>query len=557
MTNPRPAPGTLQPADWPDWPEAAQQRYRAAGYWKEEVFGALPATQAIERPNDIALVDGHRRWTYSALEAEVGAVYRALYRLGLRKGDRVIVQLPNCAEFVTTWFALQRLGAVPVHAMPGHRRYEISHLATVTEAVAYVIPDRHARFDHRELAIDVRAAHPSLRHVIVVGEVASDSGFTTYEELRSSKVPEAEAPRPDVAASELALLLLSGGTTGTPKLIPRTHQDYLYNARAAAEACEMGPDTVYLAILPIAFNFTMSCPGILGTLQAGGRVVIAPSPSPSTAFELIERERVTITAVNPSLVPYWLTEFETSEADLSSLQVLQVGGARLADDLARRVSPTLGCRLQQVFGMAEGLLNLTALDDPEDLVCSTQGHPVSPADEVIIVDGTDRQVPDGEVGELLTRGPYTLRGYYRSPEHNTTHFTEDGFYRTGDLVRRLPSGHLNVVGRVKDQINRGGEKIAATEVEDHLLAHPDILAVAMVPATDIALGERSVAFVVCRGEEPTPRELAAFLRDRGLAPYKTPDSVRKIAHLPLTPVGKTDKKALRALFENGSSSQTQ
>ncbi|MFD4985479.1 (2,3-dihydroxybenzoyl)adenylate synthase [Streptomyces sp. NPDC058374] len=533
--------------DWPDWPAQAAQHYREAGYWRDEVFGDLPSRQASIRPRATALVDGDRRWTYAALAADVEVLHRSLYRRGVRRGDRVIVQLPNRAEFVLLWFALQRLGAVPVHALPGHRRHEIDHLARITGAVAYVIPDRHARFDHRPLAVELRAEHPSLRHTIVVGDPGSHADLVPYETLLDPQAPPVTDPQPPFAAGALALLLLSGGTTGTPKLIPRTHQDYAYNARAAAEVCRLDADSVYLAVLPIAFNFTMSCPGILGTLQAGGTVVLSPSPSPATALELIEREKVTVTAVNPPLVPYWLREHEEGSHDLSSLTLLQVGAARLADDLARRIGPTLGCRLQQVFGMAEGLLNLTDLDDPDELVCSTQGRPVSPADEVRIVGQDDEPLPDGEVGELLTRGPYTLRGYYRSPELARTHFTEDGFYRTGDLVRRLPTGHLSVVGRVKEQINRGGEKIDATEVEEHLLAHPGIDSVALVAAPDTELGERSVAFLMCDGPAPGARELAVFLRGRGLAGYKAPDQVEVIGQMPLTPVGKTDKNALRKL----------
>lgn len=176
-------------------------------------------------------------------------------------------------------------------------------------------------------------------------------------------------------------------------------------------------------------------------------------------------------------------------------------------------------------------------------------RPVSPADEVLVVGQDGKALPDGHVGELLTRGPYTLRGYYRSPELARTHFTEDGFYRTVDLVRRLPTGHLSVVGRVKEQINRGGEKIDATEVEEHLLAHSGIDSAALVAAPDPELGERSVAFLVCACPAPSARELAVFLRERGLAAYKAPDQVKVVKQLPLTPVGKTDKNALRKMAE--------
>ncbi|MFD5055492.1 (2,3-dihydroxybenzoyl)adenylate synthase [Streptomyces tendae] len=531
------------------WSEAESARYRAAGHWQGVAFGARLRALAAAHGGHAALVDGERRWSYAELDAEADRVARGLRGLGIGRGDRVVVQLPNCAEFLLVWFGLQRLGAVPVHAMPGHRRREIGHLVRVAGAVACVVPDRHARFDHRELMREVRAEQGpggSLRHVVVVGESGPEEGFVPFEALRTQEPAESRPTADDggADAADVALLLLSGGTTGLPKLIPRTHDDYSYNARACAEVCALDARSVYLAVLPLGFNFAFACPGVLGTLMAGGTVVVAPDPSPQTAYALVEREGVTLTSLTPPLVPHWIDEAASGSWDLGSLSVVQVGGARLPEDHARKLGPALGVTVQQVFGMAEGLINLTRLDDPEDLVCATQGRPVSPDDEVLVVDADGRPVPDGTAGELLTRGPYTLRGYYRAEEHNRTAFTPDGHYRSGDVVRRLPSGHLVVVGRIKDQINRGGEKVAAVEVEEQLLTHPAITAAALVGVPDERWGERSVAFVVCTGAAPGVREVAAHLKKRGLAGYKAPDEVVRVPALPLTAVGKVDKAAL-------------
>ncbi|WP_282085346.1 (2,3-dihydroxybenzoyl)adenylate synthase [Streptomyces tendae] len=534
------------------WSEAEAARYRAAGHWQGVTFGARLRASAAGHGGRVALVDGERRWTYAELDAEADRVAHGLGGLGIGRGDRVVVQLPNRAEFLLVWFGLQRLGAVPVHAMPGHRRREIGHLVRVAGAVACVVPDRHARFDHRELMREVRAEQGpggSLRHVVVVGDPGPDEGFVPFEALRAEVPAESAAAAVADAdggadAADVALLLLSGGTTGLPKLIPRTHDDYSYNARACAEVCALDGRSVYLAVLPLGFNFAFACPGVLGTLMAGGTVVVAPDPSPQTAYALVEREGVTLTSLTPPLVSHWMDEAASGSWDLGSLSVVQVGGARLPEDHARKLGPALGVTVQQVFGMAEGLINLTRLDDPEDLVCATQGRPVSPDDEVLVVDGEGRPVPDGTAGELLTRGPYTLRGYYRAEEHDRTAFTPDGHYRSGDVVRRLPSGHLVVVGRIKDQINRGGEKVAAVEVEEQLLTHPAITAAALVGVPDERWGERSVAFVVCTGAAPGAREVAAHLKERGLAGYKAPDEVVRVPALPLTAVGKVDKAAL-------------
>jgi 2,3-dihydroxybenzoate-AMP ligase len=518
----------------PTWPEADAERYRAAGLWNGETFGAFLADRASRFAGRTAVVgaDG-TRWTYAELDERATALAAGFADLGIAPGDRVVVQLPNLPHHVEVLFGLWRAGALPVFALPAHRRSELVSFAAAAEAVAIVTVDRHAGFDHQTLAVDVARAVPSVEHVIVASEL---------DALRAPAHRMLWEPR----SSAVAFLQLSGGTTGTPKLIPRTHDDYLYSVRRSAEICGLSTGSVYLCALPAAHNFPMSSPGILGVLHAGGTVVLAPSPDPQTCFELIARERVTITALVPPLLLAWL-EARRPEHDLSSLRLVQVGGAKPAPEAARRVWPVLGCRLQQVFGMAEGLVNYTRPDDPEELVVGTQGRPTSEAfDEVRIVDDAGREVPDGAPGHLLTRGPYTIRGYY--DDADPASFTADGFYRTGDVVRRLPSGHLVVEGRAKDQINRGGEKIAPDEVEDHLLAHPAVHDVAVVGVPDGRLGERSCAVLVARSgaDVPTAAEIRRFLRDRGVAAFKVPDRVEVVARFPQTGVGKVSRRDLRA-----------
>ncbi len=344
----------------------------------------------------------------------------------------------------------------------------------------------------------------------------------------------------------MALFLLSGGTSGPPKLIPRTHADYAYQLRASAALCGVGPHSRYLCALPMGHNFALACPGVLGTLRAGGTAVLAPAPTPEECFPLIERAGVTVTSLVPPLVPLWLDAAEWTDSDLSSLALLQVGGSRLDPATAERVADGLGCALQQVYGMAEGLLNFTRPGDPEEEVLHTQGRPLSPADEVRVVreDGTD--AAPGEVGELYTRGPYTLRGYYRADALNRLRFTEEGYYRSGDLVRRTAAGNFEVVGRTNDVVNRGGEKVPCQEVEEHLLADPRIVSAAVVALPHPLMGEQTCACVVFRDEaELTLRQVQAVLRERGVAAYKLPDRLVALPGMPLTGVGKIDKRALR------------
>ncbi|MCY8921793.1 (2,3-dihydroxybenzoyl)adenylate synthase [Bacillus atrophaeus] len=519
------------------WPKEFAEKYRKEGCWLGETFGGMLRERAALYGGRIAVTCGERNWSYKELDERADSLAAGFRKLGIKQLDRVVVQLPNIAEFFEVCFALFRLGALPVFALPSHRSSEITYFCEFAEAAAYIIPDTYSGFDYRGLARQVQDKLPTLQHVVVVGEAEE---FIALGDLHADPVN-----LPEVSSAEVAFLQLSGGSTGLSKLIPRTHDDYIYSLRISAEVCHLDENSVYLAALPMAHNYPLSSPGVLGTLYAGGRVVLAPTPSPDDSFPLIERERVTMTALVPPLAMVWMDAVSTRQDDLSSLQVLQVGGAKFGAEAARRVKTTFDCTLQQVFGMAEGLVNYTRLDDPEELIVNTQGRPMSPFDEVRVLDDDDREVEQGQTGHLLTRGPYTIRGYYKADEHNAKSFTPDGFYRTGDLVSLTESGYVVVEGRAKDQINRGGDKVAAEEVENHLLAHPDVHDAAMVSMPDEFLGERSCVFVIPRGNPPKAGELKAFLRERGLAAYKIPDRVEFIDSFPQTGVGKVSKKALR------------
>ncbi|MFD9826933.1 (2,3-dihydroxybenzoyl)adenylate synthase [Tsukamurella tyrosinosolvens] len=514
------------------FPEEFAARYRAAGYWTGETFaGFMP--EAAERFGDAEalvaqdLAGDPVRLSYRELDTAAAVTAVGLRARGIAEGDRVVLQLPNTAEFVTVLFGLFRIGAVPVFALPAHRRSELVHFVRTSGAKALITAATINRFDHRALAAEVAAE----TGVDVL--VADDAPFGDG----TGGAPATVDPE------GLAFLQLSGGTTGVPKLIPRTHADYLYSVRESAKICGLGPGTRFLVVLPVAHNFPMSSPGILGVLWAGGTVVLGTDPAPSKAFPLIEAEKVTMTSLVPPLAMLWLQAAPAATADLASLDVLQVGGAKFPPEAARRVTPELGCRLQQVFGMAEGLVNYTRDDDPEDIVLGTQGRAISPDDEVRVLDDDGAPVAAGEPGHLHTRGPYTIRGYLGGVDAES--FDAEGFYRTGDIVRRLPSGHLVVEGRAKDQINRGGEKIAAEEVENHLLAHPLVIDAAVVAVADEFLGERTCAVVLTGDERPTVPELKKFVRARGVAEYKVPDRVEFVAEFPTTGVGKISRRELR------------
>ena len=518
------------------FPPERAATYAAVGYWTGRTLDSVLRDAAAAWPDRIGVVDTASSHTYSELDKLVDRAAAGFASIGIAPADRVLLQLPNSCRFAVALFGLLRAGAIPVMCLPGHRYAELSHFAETSAAVGLIIADTANGFDYRAMAERLVAAHPRLRHVVVDGEPGP---FTSW-----SSLPAGEPPDIELDATAPALLLVSGGTTGAPKLIPRTHDDYVYNATASAELCRLTRDDVYLVSLPAAHNFPLACPGILGAMAVGATVVFGTDPSPEAAFATIERHGVTVTALVPALAKLWAQACDWEPVTPKSLRLLQVGGAKLEPEDARQVRAALTPGLQQVFGMAEGLLNYTRLDDPPDVLEHTQGRPLSPADEVRIVDDEGEPVAPGEEGELLVRGPYTFNGYFRAERDNERCFDPDGFYRSGDLVRRGDDGYLVVTGRTKDVICRSGETIAAQGLEEQLMSHPAIWSAAAVPVPDPSLGEKICAAVVFAGPPVTLAQLNAHLDERGVATHARPDMLVALSALPTTPVGKIDKRAI-------------
>ena len=549
------------PEGFVPYPPERADAYRAAGYWTGRPLDSLLRDAADTWPHRTAVIDAGRALTFAELDAAADRAASGLRQLGIAPGDRVLLQLPNTNTFAIALFALLRAGALPVMCLPGHRAAELGHFAAVSDAVGLVIPDQAGGFDHRAMAAELQASHPGLRHILVDGDPGpftawpptpaerphsyAGDGVSMYSPGRSAGLgvgPATEDP---------ALLLVSGGTTGFPKLIPRTHDDYVYNATASARLCELTADDVYLVALPAAHNFPLACPGLLGAMSVGATTVLTTDPSPESAFATINRHGITVTALVPALAKLWARACEWEPEPPTTLRLLQVGGAKLAAEDAATVRAALTPGVQQVFGMAEGLLNYTRPGDPVEILDHTQGRPLCDGDELRIVDDGGDDVAPGQEGELLVRGPYTLNGYFNAAAVNERAFTPDGFYRSGDKVRRRPDGYLEVTGRVKDVIHRGGETVSALDLEEHLLGHPAIWSVAAVPVPDEYLGEKVCAAVVFRDQPVTLAELNRYLADRGVATHARPDMLVPMPALPTTPVGKVDKRALLTAISGG------
>lgn len=524
------------------WSAEQQTQYLSLGYWHKLSLSAELTNWCKQYTDNIAIIAGNRQLTYQALGQQVELLAAGFYQLGVKPKDRVLLQLPNCIGFVTSLFALIRIGAVPILAMPSQRQQDIHALCELAEPKLYIVPNKFLGTDYQPLVDDITSSFPTIQVINIDTEQDPEITLTNYHSSLPYEVTEAYYLDP-------AILLLSGGTTGTPKLIPRTHADYCYNARTMADICQIDSHSVYLNVLPIAHNFSLSCPGLLGVLSKGGSIVLSKTTSFDEAFTLIEQHKVTITAVVPPLAQLWANAREWDDTDISSLQLIQVGGSRLEASIAKQIKQTMNCQLQQVFGTAEGLICCTRLDDSDEVIFNTQGRPISPHDQILIVDEHDQPVAAEATGEMITKGPYTIHGYYRAAKHNKTSFTKDHYYRMGDLVRLTSEGNVVVEGRIKEQINRAGEKIAAAEIEQKLIDHPQIESCAVVAVKDERLGERTCAFIITDNKQITLTNIRDFLKQQGMALYKLPDQLEHLTSWPLTSVGKIDKRRLSTVGE--------
>jgi 2,3-dihydroxybenzoate-AMP ligase len=520
--------------------------YRAKGYWRDQSL-AQEFDAVFKRFADyVALIDGTRSYTYAELDRLTDNLALNLLALGLKPQDRVIPALPNVAEFVILYFALQKLGAIPIAALVTHRYLEISQFVQLSQATTCVYPESQGSFHFAPVIDRIQAENPSLKLRLVLGIPGPGEHSLTELIEKPTTLGREALSKIAIDPADPCIFQLSGGTTGIPKLIPRTNNDYAYNSKIAARAAHVDAESVLLLVLPIAHNLPLACPGVQGFMFNGAKVVLHANTRPEEMFALIQQHKVTHLKLVPALLIRLINDPSIGRYDLSSLKQIQSGGQRMQPEVRLRTRELIpSAFVQENFGMSEGVLMFVDFDDPEDVKLETCGRPICPDDEVRLVDDDGKEVAFGEVGELTCRGPYTLRGYYGVPEYNARQFTPDGFYRSGDLMRQHPSGNYIVEGRKKDLINRGGEKISAEEIENLVLMHPAVQNVAIVPMPDANLGERMCAYVILHaGHSLQLEELVSFLVTKEIAKFKLPERLEMLDEFPVSTFGKVSKKAL-------------
>ena len=533
------------------YPRAEAERYAREGFWQPATIpGQLRDTvrRHAERP---AVVTAAATWTYAELDRRSDAVAVGLLEQGLAPGETVVLQIANSIHAVAAWYGILKAGLIPVCTLAVHRRHEITEIARLTRAAAHLVQADVRSFDLVGFAAEIRTAVPSVRSLLTIGARPGGAG-ARIEDMADRAMTE----------SDLALLLsidenadleapavfqLSGGTTGTPKVIPRLHPEYWYNAVATARWWQLEAEDRLAFGLPVVHNA-----GVVNALHAAhsvGAALLLGTAAVDDLLPLMAQGRATWVMSPPGLIPGYV-EDERFSAAFAEVRTCVLTAARVAPEVFQALE-TRGVHTTQAFGMTEGLFLFTPSDAPAALRATTVGVPVSPLDEVrVLIPGTLDPAPPGTAGELCARGPYTVPGYLDAPERNIEAFTPDGFYRTGDIVQPHEfDGRTaySIEGRVKDLINRGGEKINAEEVERILFGHPAVADAALVAMPDARLGERPCAYLVpVPGlAAPTVADLRGYLEQFGLAKFKWPERVEVVEALPRTVIGKVFKQALR------------
>lgn len=525
------------------------RKYEALGYLKKKTLYEELFAEAEKFGEKTAVIDSKGSFTYRQLIIEIDRYAEHFYALGMRRGDHVILQMPNSNLFVVVLFGLMKIGVQPILMLTAQRSQEVLAVSRITNPVAYISVSDYMGVDYTEVIAPVIEQIPSLHFILIDGiELKPGMDQAVWKNLSGLKARE--QPKQAARYDDTALYLLSGGTTGTSKIIPKLQEAYAYNAKSAAERCRLDESTVYMAVLPVSHDLALANPGILGTLLNGGTVVLCQSASFDEAFAMIEQHRVTMTTIVPAIIRVWAEVLDWYEGDFSSMRQLFVGAAKIDRFTLETLEKRMGVKLQQGYGLGEGITCATSLDDDREVIYGTQGTPVSPADEMRIIGPDGRILPNGEEGELIEKGPYTFSGYYGNEELNKKCFTEDGFFHTGDRAVIRPDGNLVILGRVVEQINRAGENVVPSEVEAILMKHPKIREACVFGVPDEKLGEATVACLIA--DEPLKRsEICEYMEEAGVASYKYPDRIVLLDHFIYKNVGKVDKNSMRELVEKG------
>lgn len=529
------------------------EHYRARGWWLGLTLGDLFDKATDLYPEKEALVDANRRYTFQQLRQAVDRLAVAFAGQGIQKGDRVMIQLPNQAEFIIAYYAFQKIGAIPLVLVPRHNYHEISHLCKLIGARAWVLPWTYGKVRYGELIADVKGDNPQLDKIFIAGPGAPE-GMPRLDDLISgtdlSQYPAdyLDAFRPD--PQDVCTIIPTGGTTGFPKAVPRVHECYINNAEYLARAYQLNSLDTMLLMTPVGHNLAMVI-GVVGCIFACAKIVLLDSADPGDFCALVEKENVTATALVPVLVSRILEYPESERFDLSTLRLVYAGGSHSPAELVKKLKAKLGCQYVNGFGMSEGPITQTRLNDPDKVIENTIGRPCCPYDDFRILDEFGDTLGAGREGELAARGPGIFTGYLKADAENAKAFDRNGYFRTGDMARINPDGTVTITGRIKDIIIRGGENISAVEVEEAVVTYPQIEQASAVGMPDKEMGERVCVYIkTTDGSRVELKDLVVFLKANKVSVLRIPERIEHVETFPLTKAEKIDKKILREDIKN-------
>jgi len=524
-------------------------RYNTFRWWSGLTFGDLLDRAADIHPEKEAFVDGKTRLTYGEAREKTNRLALGLMDLGIQPLDRVLVQFPNWNEFVFAYFALQKIGAITVLLIDRYRQFEITRLIGLTGATSWIVPSQYKNTDYRPILEDVLKEHPEVKNVITVRGQGDQKPFTSLEaliekaELTEENLSRLAQRRPD--PGQVAHMGPTGGTTGAPKIVPRTHNSLINGIEYCSMSWEQSIEDINLLAGPIGHDLTFT-KGFIGTVVTMGKVIFLDSTDNKDICEAIERERVTSIVWVPTLAQRMLQYEDLGQYDLSSLRKMHSAGGASHPNLVKDVTERLKMKFFNGYGGTEGMTTITRPRDPLEVICTTVGRPTCPYDTYKVITPKGKTLGPGEEGELVLKGPGVFTGYYNNPEENKKVFTKDGFFRTGDLARINEKGYITLTGRIKEMINRGGESISATEIERLITRHPDVAAVAVIPMPDPLMGERVCAYIQPKaGAHLTFEAVISFLKAQKASVLQLPERIEFIDAMPYTGAQKTDKRFLQ------------
>jgi len=529
------------------------EKYNKFRWWSGLTFGDILDRAADIHPEKEAFVDRKTSLTYGEAREKTNKLAIGLMDLGIQPLDRALVQLPNWNEFVFAYFALQKVGAIPVLLIDRYRQFEINHLISLTGATSWIVASRYKKTDYVPIINDVLKEHPELKNVITVRGEGDQQPFTSLESL----IEEAELTEDNLARlanrlpdpMQVAHMGPTGGTTGAPKIVPRTHNSLITGIEYCSKSWEQSNQDINLIAGPVGHDLTYS-KGFIGSIITLGKIIFLDSADDKDLCETIEKEKITSIIWVPTLAQRMLQYEDLAKHDLSSLKKMHSAGGASHPDLVKDVTEKLKMKFYNGYGGTEGMTTITRTTDDLETICTTVGRPTCPYDTYKVIDKDGNELPPNTQGELVLKGPGVFTGYYNNPEENKEAFTKDGFFRTGDVAKIDEKGYITLTGRIKEMINRGGESISPTEIERLINRHPDVATVAVIPMPDPFMGERVCAYIQPKaGSQLSFDEIISFLKGQKASVLQLPERIEFIDVMPYTGAQKLDKRSLREDIE--------